>query len=216
MILFEIEDQKDNQSVLKEIAKHLSAGEVAAIPTETFYALAANPFYEESVKRIFSLKGRSAQKPILLLVANREEVSKLSVNPPSTFELLAHSFWPGPLTLILKSSKRIPDWIHRGTGKIALRIPGNPLTRRILKYCSFPLIGTSANRSGAPPLTTDEDVLHDFGPLLDLLVMGGALPGGPPSTLLDITEETPILLREGRIKKEEIERILEQKVIIKI
>jgi L-threonylcarbamoyladenylate synthase len=215
MILFQLGLENDNQSPLEEIAEHLSAGKIAAIPTETFYALSANPFHEESVRRIYSLKGRSSDKPVLLLVSDKEEARKLCAHAPHPFELLAQNFWPGPLTLVLEASQHIPDWIDRGTNKIALRVPGHPFTRQILEYCSFPLTGTSANRSGSLPLSSDEDVLKHFGSLLDILVMAGTLPGGPPSTLLDITEETPTLLREGRIKKKEIEKILKQKVILK-
>lgn len=215
MILFQLRPQEDNRSAIEEIAAHLSAGKIAAIPTETFYALSANPFHEESVRRIYALKDRPLDKPILLLVSEKEEAYKLSAQTPKIFELLTENFWPGPLTLILKSSQLIPDWINGRTGKIALRIPGHPIARQILECCSFPLTGTSANRSGSPPLSSDEDVLKQLGPLLDLLVMAGTLPENPPSTLLDITEEVPTILRQGMVKKEEIEQIIKQRVHLK-
>lgn len=215
MILFKLETGKNNKNAITTIANHLSVGKIAAIPTETFYALSTNPFHEKSVKKIYSLKKRSADKPILLLVPNKEEALRVVGEAPSSFEPLIDAFWPGPLTLVMKKSQQIPAWIDSHTGKIALRIPGNALTLQILGKCSFPLTGTSANRSGEAPLTSDEGVLRQFGPLLDLLVMGGSLPGGLPSTLLDLTEDKPLLLREGRIKREEIERILMQKVIVR-
>lgn len=213
MIVFKLGFQERDLKNLKEMVKHLSEGKIAAIPTETFYALSANPFNEEAVQNIFTLKGRSVAKPILLLISSHQDIYKLASDVPDTFELLARAFWPGPLTLIMKSSSNVPHWIDRRTGKIGVRIPGNPLTCHILKHCPFPLTGTSANRSGDPPLRADEEVIQHFKDALDCVVLGGKLPGGPPSTLLDISEQTPLLLREGRIKREELEAILKQNLL---
>ncbi len=215
MILFRLKSQQKQYHDLKEIVEHLSLGKIAAIPTETFYALSANPFHEEAVKKIFSIKRRFIRKPILLLISSQKEVYNLTSEIPDHFEHLASKFWPGSLTLVMKSSSNVPPWIDGSTGKVGLRVPGKAITRTILEQCPFPLTGTSANRSGEVPLQSDKEVIHHFKNDLDLMIMAGRLPGGLPSTLLDITARNPVLLREGSIKRAEIEKALKRKIDLK-
>lgn len=212
-----IDTDEINEKGLMQAARCLSEGKIAAIPTETFYALAADPFHREAVERVQALKkgggkeGRE-RKPFLLLIADQSWVPDLASERPEIFFALADRFWPGPLTLLMRSAEKIPDWIDRGTGKVGLRVTSNRISLEILKRCRFPLTGTSANPSGERPAETADEVLSYFRHRLDLLVDGGKTGGGQPSTLLDITSEPPVLLREGMIRRQEIEKLLKREL----
>ncbi|MEW5805892.1 MAG: L-threonylcarbamoyladenylate synthase [Acidobacteriota bacterium] len=212
MLWLNINSENPDQDDLKKIADLLSRGGVACIPTETFYALAAYPFLQEAVDRIFSMKGREHEKPLILLLHDRNQVFELVSEIPASFHPLATSFWPGALTMLLKSSEGIPRWIDAGTGKVGLRVTSNRIAVELIKKCGFPLTGTSANKSGKRPALTSAQVLNYFGKEIDCIVNGGNLSGGRPSTLIDITVEPPVLLREGRISREEIESVLNRRI----
>jgi len=171
-----------------------AAGGVAALPTETFYALAADPTSERGVSRIFEIKGRDDGKPLLVLFSLREQLEALGVRAPS--ELLDRLFrlWPASLTAVLPLSA--PMAASRGSVSLGVRMPPVPAVRELLDAVG-PLTGTSANRSGASPLADPEDVARVLGAELDFLVDGGITPGGEVSTVVDATREPPVVLRPG-------------------
>jgi L-threonylcarbamoyladenylate synthase len=172
----------------------LSRGGVAAIPTETFYALAADPFNTDAVERIFRIKGREDGSPLPVLFANALDLERLGVAAdPGT---LANYFavWPAPLTVVFPI--RAPIAASRGVSTLAVRIPASRPLRGLLLAVG-PLTGTSANRSGAPALADPDAVEAGFRREIDVLVDGGRTPGGLASTLLDATREPPVVLRRG-------------------
>jgi L-threonylcarbamoyladenylate synthase len=170
----------------------LSHGGVAAVPTETFYALAADPTNERGVSRVFEIKGRDDGKPLLVLFSDRVQLDSLGVAPAPLDRFFA--VWPAPLTVVLRL--RSPIAASRRGATLAVRMPAAALLRRLL-FAVGPLTGTSANRSGDPPLADPDAVAQAFGSGLDLLVDGGPTAGGEPSTVIDATQEPIRVLRRG-------------------
>ena len=172
----------------------LRRGGVAAVPTETFYALAADPFNTDAVDRIFRIKGRDDGNPLPVLFVNRLDLEALGVTADSGALAIYFAVWPAPLTVVFPI--RAPIAASRGVSTLAVRIPASRVLRELLLAVG-PLTGTSANRSGAPPLSDPDAVEASFRREIDVLVDGGRTPGGLPSTLLDATREPPVVLRRG-------------------
>jgi L-threonylcarbamoyladenylate synthase len=188
---------------IDEAAARLRAGQVVAIPTDTVYGLAADPFQPAAVERLFRLKGRPENRPILLLVGSRLQAEALAAELPPAFERLAARFWPGPVTLILPAAPALSRRLTAGGDTIAVRLPGSPLTQRLIHAARVPLTGTSANRSGLPPARSPRDVQEQF-PSASLAVLdGGPAPGNLPSTIVDLTGE-PRIVREGAVPSQAI------------
>jgi L-threonylcarbamoyladenylate synthase len=181
---------------IDEAAARIRAGQVVAIPTDTVYGLAADPFQPAAVERLFRLKGRPENKPVLLLVDSRLQAEALAAELPPAFHRLAARFWPGPVTLILPAAPALSRRLTAGGDSIAVRLPGLPLTRRLIRAARVPLTGTSANRSGWSPARSAREVQEQF-PFVSLAVLdGGPSPGNLPSTIVDLTGE-PRIAREG-------------------
>jgi L-threonylcarbamoyladenylate synthase len=172
----------------------LRRGGVAAVPTETFYALAADPFNADAVDRIFRIKGREDSHPLPVLFANRLDLEGLGVMADPRALAGYFAVWPAPLTVVF--SIRAPIAASRGASTLGVRLPASVPLRELL-FAVGPLTGTSANRSGAPPLSDPDAVEAGFRREIDVLVDGGQTPGGLPSTLLDATCEPPVVLRRG-------------------
>ncbi|MCZ6669796.1 MAG: L-threonylcarbamoyladenylate synthase [Acidobacteria bacterium] len=196
--------------VLDAAVRILNRQGIVAFPTETFYGLAVDPSRAGALRELFLLKGRSAGHPVPVLLSGRKELSGLVREPlPDSLSPLVESFWPGPLTLVLTHAggpaarAAVSD---RGT--IAVRVTSHPLARALIERFGGPLTGTSANRTGQPPMRNPEEVREVFGDGLDLVLDGGPSPGNVPSTLLDLTGDRPVILREGAISRAEIGRVL--------
>ncbi len=180
------------------------SGGILAFPTDTFYGLGADPHNAKAVERLFSIKGRAADRPILLLLADAAEVGKWAVDTSPAADRLMKRFWPGPLTLLFKSRPDVLRGLTAGTGRIGLRVPANEITRSLLRYLGSALTGTSANLSGGPDPLSAGDVLRELGDRIDLILDGGPAAGERPSTIVDVTADRPRIVREGAIA----ERIL--------
>lgn len=181
---------------------------VIAVPTETFYALAVNPFQEAALSRLFALKQRAPEKPVLLLVDGQAMLKQLVQDVPDPARRLIAKFWPGPLTIIFPALAHLPRLITAGTGTIGVRQPRHPLTCRLITELGYPITGTSANRSGRPPLTRAVDVAREFGAGVDLILEAGKCPGGKPSTIVDVSSFPPRLVRAGAIPPGELAKVL--------
>jgi len=185
---------------LCEAADIVCKGGVVAFPTESFYGLGARPFDAQAVQRVVDLKGRSHRAaPILVLVRSRADLEELVAEITPAAERLMAACWPGPLTLVFRACGAVPPVLTAGTGTIGVRLPAHPGVQRLLEAVGGPLTGTSANRSGQPPATTAEGVERVFGRDVDLILDGGAAPGGLPSTVVDTTVAPPRLIREGLV-----------------
>lgn len=191
-----------------ESRRLLAGGGILALPTDTFYALAANPYQPAALQRLFALKGRAENKPVLLLVADMEMARQVAAAIPETGRRLMIRFWPGPLTLILPAREELPALVTGGTGTVGVRQPRQPLVCRWLAALGFPVTGTSANRSGGEPLISAEEVSREFGAEVDLILNAGPCPGGLPSTVVDVCRTPPRLVRTGGIETRELLEII--------
>ena len=172
----------------------LERGGVAALPTETFYGLAANPWSEAGVERVFAAKGRDDGKPLPVLIAGASDLAGLGIDVADAMLARWVALWPAPLTVVLPVAR--PIAASRGNRTLAVRVPALPSLRRLLASTG-PVTGTSANRSGDEPIADPDRVASSLGSSIELLIDGGATPGGLPSTIVDATREAPILLRAG-------------------
>ena len=188
-----------SQRDFERILSLLRTGGVIGFPTDTAYGLGADPFNDAAVRRIFEVKGRVEDKPILLLVDSVAMVEQIA-EPPEVFYAAAEHFWPGPLTMILQAKPGTPSLVTAGTGTIGVRWPKAEFACRLVRALNSPITATSANRSGSASAVTPEEVRSELGDSIDALVDGGTLPARTGSTLLDLTGKTPVVLREGPIR----------------
>jgi L-threonylcarbamoyladenylate synthase len=204
-----IVSQKNMEMVLDKAVEALEEGSIVAYPTETFYGLGAKFNIEDSLRKIYEVKQRPKDKAMPLIIGNRGLLPLFteSVNPKAI--LLIERFWPGPLTLILPAKENISNYITAGTGKVAVRIPGESFAFYLTKKSKFPITATSANLSGMPPAKDADAVMKYFKGEIDLLIDGGPTRGVLPSTIVDVTGEEIKVLREGAISRESIKRILD-------
>jgi L-threonylcarbamoyladenylate synthase len=201
--------REERAGELWQVARgHLAAAQLMALPTETFYALAAHPFQEEALDRLFSLKGRTPDKPVLLLVSGLDMVSLVAGKIPDRARDLMTRFWPGPLTVILPARPELSRRLTSGTGGVALRQPRQEVTCRLIAALEFPVTGTSANRARQPPCIRAEDVEREFGNELALILDTGPCPGGLPSTVVDVSVHPPRLVRAGAVAIPDIQAII--------
>jgi len=187
---------------LADAASVLARGGLVAFPTDTVYGIGAVAFDPVAVALIYRAKGRREDRPIPVLVADREGIERLAVGVPDGAFRLADAFWPGPLTLVVPKRSGLPTQVSHGP-TVGLRAPNHPIALEILRSAG-PLATSSANRSNRPPSTLPKEVRAELGGHLDLLVDGGPAPGGTPSTVLDCTVDPPRILRAGPVSLEEI------------
>lgn len=190
-------------------------GGLVAIPTETVYGLGANGLDEAAVASIFAAKGRPQDNPLILHVAEPKEMEKFCHSIPESAYALADKFWPGPLTMVLPARDVVPKRTTAGLSTVAVRCPDNDATRAIIRLSGVPIAAPSANLSGKPSTTTAEHVLHDHDGKIDAIVDGGPCRVGVESTIVDLTEERPRLLRPGGITPEQLLEVLGDLVIDK-
>ena len=199
-------------AVLETVHRLLHQNGVLAMPTESYYALGARACDDEAVHRVCTIKGRGEDKPILVLISDRAQLAQLVTDIPFVAQILMDRFWPGPLTLVFRAARDLPHRLTQGTGTIGIRQPAHPDLLRLLHHVG-PLTGTSANRTGHPPMRTAGDVLAGLGEDVDLILDGGETAGGLPSTLVDITG-TVRMLREGPVKGQAIQAVLKESGIL--
>lgn len=193
--------------------KHLEAGELVAIPTETVYGLAANGLDEAAVLKIFKAKNRPSFNPLILHVPYINEAKKLVAYFPQKATELAVAFWPGPLTLVLPKKNTVPDIVTAGQNTVAIRIPNHPLTLQLLRQLSFPLAAPSANPSGYISPTSAQHVQHQLKQQVSYILDGGECTIGIESTIIKVDNEKVTVLRLGGLSIENIEAVV-GKVII--
>jgi L-threonylcarbamoyladenylate synthase len=187
----------------------LRKGGVIAFPTDTVYGLGADAFNSVAVQRIYEIKDRSKSHPFPLLIADAKQLAALAEPIPELAQFLARQFWPGGVTLVLSKIDSVPAHLASGP-TIAVRVPNHPTCLALLQHLARPLIGTSANVSGQPAALTADEVRQQLGDRIDLIINAGECPGGKESTVLDITREPPVVLRQGIVPSHEIDRAYEE------
>ncbi len=198
----------DSRGIIKASRMILQGG-VVAFPTETFYGLGADALDIKALQKIFQIKGREENKPLLLLVGDRTWVPGLVKNIPSTAEPLIERFWPGPLTLVFDASEHLPPILTANTGKVGLRVSSHPVTQALVQAVGRAITGTSANLSGQASPSLAAQVSQALGKKVDAILDGGKTAGGLGSTVLDVSAVLPKIIRQGAISQEELAPFLE-------
>ncbi len=206
--IIKLSPKKPNEKLLKEISKQISDGNLVAFPTETVYGLGANALDDKAVKKIFTAKGRPTDNPLIVHIAKFSDLKALVEKIPAKAKKLTSKFWPGPLTIVLKKKKIIPDSVTCGLDTVAIRMPENKIALGLIKYSNCPIAAPSANSSGKPSPTTAHHVFEDLNGKIPAVIDGGKTKIGIESTVVDLSGETPILLRPGMIKLSLLKKIL--------
>ena len=194
--------------LIKEGADFIKEGKLVAFPTETVYGLGANGLDEEAVSKIFIAKGRPQDNPLILHISSIEEIEPLVESISKEAEILMRKFWPGPLTMLFKRSNMVPDIITAGLSTVAIRMPNHPVALELIKASGVPIAAPSANTSGKPSPTLAQHVIDDVYGKIDMVIDGGATGVGLESTVLDLTEGIPTILRPGGITLEDLKLII--------
>lgn len=197
---------------IRTAAEIIKSGNLVAFPTETVYGLGASALNTEAVKKIFKAKGRPNDNPLIVHIAKKEDLNELAVNIPEIAEKLINRFWPGPLTLVLKKNKVIPDEVTAGLDTVAIRMPKNEIAISLIEQ-SGPIAAPSANLSGKPSGTSINHVIQDFNGKIDCIIDGGDADIGLESTVLDLTSSPIAILRPGKITFEQLRKIIPDLVI---
>ncbi len=178
-------------------AELVLAGRVVAYPTDTLYGLAADPRHPDGVARLFDVKGRGAEHAIPLIAASASQVETALGHLTPLARRIASAFWPGPLTLVIPSPEAVADAVRSGDGTVAVRVPAHAVACMLAEQVGFPITSTSANLSGLPPTALPAAVVASLGDAIEAILDAGPSPGGPPSTIVDVTRAVPRLVRPG-------------------
>ncbi|MBU1366852.1 MAG: threonylcarbamoyl-AMP synthase [Candidatus Omnitrophica bacterium] len=197
-----------NPVYIKTAAEKIKDGGLVAFPTETVYGLGADAFNPKAVAKIFEAKKRPFEDPLIVHIAQKEDLYKLTEDIPDSALKLADEFWPGPLTLVLKKSKNIPDIITAGLDTVAIRVPADKVALAFIKFSETPIAAPSANLFGRPSPTTAQHVLDDLNEKIDIVIDGGRALIGVESTILDLTQNPPVVLRPGGVSIEKLKKVV--------
>lgn len=203
-------DPRTDKTAYAQAAALLRAGEVVGMPTETVYGLAANALDGAAVAKIFAAKGRPQDNPLIVHIADKEQLYDLARAVPAGAEELAARFWPGPLTIILPKAACIPDEVSAGLDTVGIRLPSHPVARELIRTAGVPLAAPSANTSGRPSTTTAGHVLEDLGGKIPAVLEGGPCAVGVESTVVSLAGDKPRLLRPGGVPLEQLREVLGQ------
>ncbi len=201
-------DEKRLEFALAYAVRLILSGQVVAFPTDTFYGLGADPFNLAAVSKIFSIKRRSYDRPLPLLVSSLDQAADLTIDPPSLFFKLAEKFWPGPLTIIVPASRQIPLKVTGNTGRVALRLPKAPLAVALIEAAGRPLTGTSANLTEHPACSAAEEVDMQIGDAVPLILDGGTTPGELASTIIEVDDDGWQIRRRGPVTEADLKEFI--------
>ncbi len=206
--VFKLDPDSPWDTALEAAVEALHGGELVAFPTETVYGLGGHALDEQAVRRIFAVKGRPADNPLIVHVSAYEDVFPLAGSVPQQLPVLARRFWPGPLTLVIPRSRLVPDVTTAGLDSVAVRMPAHPVALALLRQVKVPLAAPSANRSGYPSPTEARHVLADLAGQVAVVLDGGPTQVGVESTVLDLTDSPPTILRPGGVTHEQLTAVL--------
>ncbi len=198
------------QKKLQAVVNILKKGGIVVYPTDTFYGLGANVYQAEVVKKIYILKARDLAKPVSLVVSDLTMAREMATAIPPIFESIAHQFWPGPLTIVLKAAPSLPAELQSPEGSVGIRWPDHPWLRALIEGAGFPLTATSANLTGKKEISDPEEALKIFSGKVDIIVDAGKSHSLLPSTVIDLTQKRPRILREGAVPVSKLRPYLEE------
>jgi L-threonylcarbamoyladenylate synthase len=191
-------------AIVAEAARIIKNGGVVVFPTRSLYGLGADAFNTEAINRIFHIKQRHANKPILVLVKDKDELIRLTALIPHVASVIMERFWPGRVTIVFHAKQGLSANLTAGTNKIGVRLPGHPIAYELVKAVGGPITGTSANLSGSAGCFQVNDLDEKIVDSVDLILDAGPLKGGAGSTVVDATGETPLILRQGELPQKDI------------
>ena len=207
--LLKISPEKPDPAAIRYAAEFIRRGELVAIPTDTFYGIAADPFNLAAVDQIYRVKGRPETRALPILVHTTTQALALSRDVPYTFHKLAAKFWPGPLTLLVEASTGVPLKVTAHTGNVALRWPKSAVVDALIDLVKGPITGTSGNISGQPACASAVELLEQMGDRLPLIIDAGETPGNLASTIVKLEGDDWAVMREGVISEQEIRTAIE-------
>ena len=204
--VLKISSDAPERHVISYAADFVKRGRVVGIPTDTFYALSADPFNLAAIERVFRIKGRAETKALPILVNSIEQAVTMVREVPDAFLLLAHKFWPGALTLVVEATHRLPLKVTGNIGRVALRWPNSRISTALIEAAGGPVTGTSANLSGFPSCTNAQQIVKQLGERLPLVLDSGDTGGVLASTIVRIDGDTWTIAREGAVPESEIQK----------
>jgi L-threonylcarbamoyladenylate synthase len=206
--ILKVDADTSEERILSKAVEILANGGIIAYPTETFYGLGADATNEKAIEKIFATKGRDFKNPISLIIGHTDDVYPLVQDLPETAQKLMAAFWPGALTIVFLAANNVSPLLTAGSGKIGLRVSSHPVAREIVQKLKKPITATSANLSGAPECVKASEVAEQIGDIIDAIVDLGDTPGTKGSTIIDVTCDPPVILREGAVSRQTIEKFI--------
>ncbi|MFY9217576.1 MAG: L-threonylcarbamoyladenylate synthase [Tepidanaerobacteraceae bacterium] len=203
-----VDKNQPERDKIKRAAEIIRNGGLVAFPTETVYGLGGNALDEDAARKIYAAKGRPQDNPLIVHIADISQLDELVKEIPERAKLLMDKFWPGPLTIIFNKSGLVPFGTTGGLDTVAIRMPSHPVALELIKEAAVPIAAPSANISGRPSPVTAQDVAEDLVGRIEMILDGGKASVGVESTVLDLSEELPIILRPGGVTREELEEVL--------
>ena len=207
-IIKRITNTEDDENIYEQAGKILREGGLVAFPTETVYGLGADALDADASGKIYAAKGRPSDNPLIVHIASVDALYDLAEKIPDKALRLADKFWPGPLTMILKKQSKVPDSITGGLGTVAIRMPSHPVAAELIRSSGVYIAAPSANTSGKPSPTRAEHVINDLSGKIDMIIQDDTVDIGVESTIIDLSEEIPTILRPGYITKEMFEKVI--------
>lgn len=201
-------DNVDIYAHLQEAARWIQEGEVVAFPTETVYGLGADATHSEAVRKIYAAKGRPSDNPLIVHIAQLDQLQDVAYAVPDKARKLMEAFWPGPITFILPAKAGLAPEVTAGLETVGVRMPDHPIARALIEAANTPIAAPSANRSGRPSPTTAQHVWEDLQGRIPLILDGGETGVGVESTVLDVTLDPPVILRPGGVSQEELQAMI--------
>lgn len=207
--LISLDPVNPDPEVIAHAGRIIRQGGVVIFPAKCLYGVAANALEPQAVEKVFNLKQRPKDMPILVLIKNSSALPELAQSIPEPAKRLIQAFWPGNLTLVFKAKKKVSSLLTAGTGKIGIRIPSHPVAKALADNLDCPITGTSANISGQPGCSRLKDLHPSILDSADLILDAGPVKGGTGSSIVDVTCSPPRVLREGEVSKEQIAKALQ-------
>lgn len=208
--IIKINENKINKDLMEEAGCIIRQGGLVSFPTETVYGLGADGLNPQAVEKIYKAKGRPSDNPLILHISSMDQLYPLVKEVSQLAYKIIEQYWPGPLTLIFKKSRLVPEIITAGLDSVAIRMPDNPIALDLIARSKTPIAAPSANRSGRPSPTRASHVIEDMEGRIDMIIDGGSTDLGLESTVLDLSEGRPVILRPGLITYEDLKKIESQ------
>lgn len=207
-LFIKVDTEENLQTGIKKAVNVILSGGVVAFPTESFYGLAVNATDEEAIQRLFAIKERKSDSPVLILIGSVQVLDRYVSHISKVARELITQFWPGGLTLVFDAKPNISSLLTAGTGKIGIRLSSHPVATQLARSAGVPITGTSANISGQPASLSATEVFYSLGEMADVILDGGKTKGGKGSTILDTTVTPPRILREGMVGRERLKEFI--------